>query len=87
MLRRSLSPEPPARVRLRALLGRLLDDRPLSDANLASARAALPAQAFEITSGTPGDASDRLARANEQWSPEASWGGVAFQFLPLELLP
>jgi hypothetical protein len=89
LLRRTLVPasEPSQRIRLRALLGRLLDDRPLTDDDLRAAQAALPAPAFAIASGSPGEASDRLARANERWSAEASWGGLSFQFIPLEMLP
>jgi hypothetical protein len=88
LLRRSLaSSESPPRLRLRALLGRLLDDRPLTDADLQAADAALPAPALTIAAGSPAEVSDRLARANEDWSPETSWGGVSFEFIPLDMLP
>jgi hypothetical protein len=87
LLRRTLATESPRRLHLRALLGRLLDDRPLTDADLEAARSALPAPAFAIGAGSLDDARDRLARINEQWSPEASWGGLSFQFIPLEALP
>ena len=75
------------KLRLRALLGRLLDDRPLSDADVQAARAALPPPALAIAAGSRDEASDRLARVNEEWSAEASWGGVSFRFVPLEALP
>ena len=88
LLRRSLAAsEPPQRLRLRAILGRLLDDRPLTESDLAAARAALPAPALSIAARSPGEACERLARANEEWSAEATWGGLSFQFLPLEALP
>jgi hypothetical protein len=88
LLRRSIAgSESPPRLRLRALLGRLLDDRPLTDADLQAARAALPSSSMTIGAGSPAEASDRLARANEDWSAEASWGGLSFQFIPLEMLP
>jgi hypothetical protein len=87
-LRRSLaSSESPQRLRLRALLGRLLDDRPLTDADFQAAHAALPAPALTIAPASPAEVSDRLGRANENWSPETSWGGVSFQFIPLDMLP
>ncbi len=92
LLRRTLAPstdhaESSEKLRLRALLGRLLDDRPLSDEEVQAARARLPAPSLAITAGTRDEASDRLARVNEEWSPEASWGGVTFRFVPLETLP
>jgi hypothetical protein len=87
LLRRTLATASPQELHLRALLGRLLDDRPLPDADLEAARAALPPPAFAIGAGSLDEARDRLARINEQWSPETSWGGLSFQFIPLEALP
>lgn len=90
LIRRTLVPDAPEmsrRIRLRAILGRLLDDRALSDDDLRAAFDSLPAQAFLIAAASPAEASDRLARANESWSAEASWGGLSFQFIPLESLP
>lgn len=90
LLRRTLSPassESPPRLRLRALLGRLLDDRPLTEDDLRAARAALPSPALSISAASLDEARDLLARANEQWSAETSWGGLSFQFIPLEMLP
>jgi hypothetical protein len=91
LLRRSLAatdrPTAEAQLRIRAVLGRLLDDRPLTDSDLTAARAALPEPVFTVSPITSETASDRLARINEQWAPEASWGGLAFQFIPLSALP
>jgi hypothetical protein len=92
LLRRTLAPageqrESAERLRLRALLGRLLDDRPLSDEDVQAGRIALPPQSLALSAGSPDEASERLARQNEEWSPEASWGGLSFQFVPLEALP
>jgi hypothetical protein len=94
LLRRTLAlttgpagPSERPRLRLRAILGRLLDDRPIGDADLESARAALPSPALAIGAGTVDAASDRLARINEQWESEASWGGLSFAFIPLDALP
>jgi hypothetical protein len=78
---------PPLHLRLRTLLGRLLDNRPLTDEDVQTARAALPAQAFAIRAATPGESRERLARVNEHWAPEASWGGLSFQLVPLEAMP
>jgi|GEM_PF-2102365 len=78
--------EPPEVVRLRALIGRLTDDRPLTAAELAKIRGFLPAAV--LPSHMPVlQASEALARANENWTPEATWSGISFQFLPLSMLP
>ena len=91
LLRRSMETKPgPAAdlLRLRAVLGRLLDDRPLTAADLEAARRVLPSTIFTVRADVSKESvSDRLARINEQWSPEASWGGLAFQFIPLSALP
>ena len=91
LLRRALAPakhrESAEQLRLRALLGRLLDDRPVSDEDVRAARVALPSPALALSAASSDDASDRLARLNEDWSPEVSWGGLSFQFVPLEALP
>lgn len=90
LLRRSMNDGPSeshSLLRLRALLGRLLDDRSLTDADLAAARPALPSPVFTIAAPSSSDASERLARINEQWHSEASWGGLSFQAVPLNVLP
>jgi hypothetical protein len=88
LIRRTLaSSESPQTIRVRALLGRLLDDRPLGEADLQAARAALPIPAFAIAAPSAAEASDRLARANERWSSEDTWGGLSFQSIALEDLP
>jgi hypothetical protein len=89
VLRRTFtsSSESPERLRLRIVLGRLLDDRPLSDEDVKAARAALPAQALTVRAASLDEARDRLARLNEQWAPESSWGGLAFECIPLDALP
>jgi hypothetical protein len=74
-------------LHLRAVLGRLLDDRPLGGDDVRAARAALPPPALTIAAGSLDAARDRLARINEEWSAEASWGGLSFQFVTLEALP
>jgi hypothetical protein len=92
LLRRTLAvgmghTEPRESLHLRAVLGRLLDDRPLTDDDVRAARAVLPPPALAIAAGSLDEARDRLARINEEWSAEASWGGLSFQFIPLEALP
>jgi hypothetical protein len=88
LLRRSLgsSTEKPQILRLRAVLGRLADDRPITSHALDEARAALPLPVFE-NEATSDQASERLARVNEAWKPEASWGGLSFAAVPLADLP
>ncbi|SIO67248.1 hypothetical protein SAMN05444166_8300 [Singulisphaera sp. GP187] len=82
-------PEPAKLTRLRAILGRLSDDRPLSAQAQAATIAFLPVQVFTSRDDSLSllDSNEALARANENWSPEASWGGLSFQFLPLSTLP
>jgi hypothetical protein len=92
LLRRTLAPaasrrESELQLRLRALLGRLRDDRPLSDTDVQAARTALPPPSLAIAAGSLDEASERLSRINEQWSAEASWGGVSFGLVPLDALP
>ncbi|AGA26187.1 hypothetical protein [Singulisphaera acidiphila] len=81
--------EPAKTTRLRAILGRLSDDRPLSAKDQAAAIAFLPAQVFMPEGNLMSilGSNESLARVNENWKPEASWGGVSFQFLPLSALP
>jgi hypothetical protein len=69
------------------VLGRLLDDRPISVADLATARQALPAFVMPSAHRPAEEASERLARINETWEAEASWGGVSFRSVPLTDLP
>src|SRR5262249_54736019 len=72
------------KLHVRAVLGRLFDDWPLAGEDLEAARAVLPPPALAIRSASIDEASDRLARINEAWTAEASWGGLSFQFIPLE---
>jgi hypothetical protein len=92
LLRRTLAlaggrAETREKLHFRAVLGRIHDDRPLSDEDLQAARAVLPHPAMVIASGSPNEASEHLARINEEWAPEVSWGGLSFRFIPLEALP
>jgi hypothetical protein len=75
------------RIRLRALLGRLADHRPVSDQDLAAARRALPPQAFEPAPPSSPPSSEALARLNANWTPEATWSNLSFQFVPISALP
>jgi hypothetical protein len=74
-------------LHLRAVLGRLLDDRPLGDEDVQATRTILPPPVLTIAAGSVDEARDRLARINEAWSAEASWSGLFFEFVPLEALP
>jgi len=87
LLRRSLAGEDARRLRLRAILGRLGDDRPLSASEVEAARGALPASAFAGMGDAAGNKAEALARINEEWTPEASWAGLAFRAVPVEVLP
>jgi hypothetical protein len=76
--------ESPEVARLRAILGRLADHRPLSSIDLEAIRKALPTNV--LRSGSTGSAG-RLAEANAQPVSEAGWAGLTFRFLPLSDLP
>lgn len=75
------------RLRLRAILGRLADHRPVSDQDLAAARRVLPPQAFEAAPPDSPPSSEALARVNADWTAEASWSNLTFRFVPLSALP
>ncbi len=80
--------EPPATTRLRALLGRLSDDRPISAADQSAAKAFLLPQVHSDRNSILSllESNESLARVNENWQGEASWGGLSFQFVPLSCL-
>jgi hypothetical protein len=85
LLRIAIDGDPPV-VRLRAVLGRLADARPLTRADLEAARRALPAVLFE---GEPDRERSvaRMAEANSRPEGEAGWAGLSFRFLPMGDLP
>lgn len=74
-------------LRLRAVLGRLVDERSISDADLNVAKRYLPRMVFGGSAASDGTPSERLARINENWETEASWGGLHFRPIPLSALP
>jgi hypothetical protein len=73
-------------ARLGAIVGQINDDRALSADSLARAREFLPSAVFD-DDASDGKAAARLARLNQDWSPEASWSGLTFQSIPLRDLP
>ncbi len=74
-------------LRILAITGRLAERRSWPATALNAAREALPAP-FRATNARPtSEVSEALARINEQWSAEASWGGLTFQTLPVDRLP
>ena len=79
--------EPAGMTRLRAILGRLVDDQPIRDDELDLAKRWLPAGIMERVPTESNFASDRLARINKTWRPEAEWSGISFRFVPLAALP
>lgn len=74
-------------LRVRAVLGWLVDDRSISGADLGAAKAYLPRVVFADSAAAEGSPSERLARINENWETEASWGGLHFRAIPLQALP
>ncbi len=85
LLRQALAGDP-AIVRLRAVLGRLADNRPLTRADLEAARPALPPIALEVGPDSRA-AAGQLAEANARPVADAGWSGLTFRFLPLGDLP
>lgn len=77
--------EPPDETRLRAVLGRLTDVRPLTPADVKTAIAALPPRVFQKNPAAP--RTERRLQAYEQWTPDAAWSGFSFRALPLDFLP
>jgi hypothetical protein len=78
--------EEPLLARLRAVLGRLADNRSWTLADLDAARPALPGVVFAKAPDPQGSAG-RLAEANALATGEAGWSGLSFRFLPLSDLP
>jgi hypothetical protein len=74
-------------TRLRAILGRLADNQPITSAALEEAQTVLPAVVFPDEAMTPKETSETLARLNEQWTADASWSGLSFRSIPLSALP
>ena len=87
LLRGASSESDPKTLRLRAILGRLADDRPFDAADLDAARRALPAFAFAGEGRPAVEVSEGLARINEAWKADASWAGLSFMAVPIEALP
>ncbi|MEO8941842.1 MAG: hypothetical protein ABI453_14960 [Isosphaeraceae bacterium] len=77
--------EPPDEVRLRAVLGRLTDVRPLIPADVKAALAALPPRVFQKGDDAP--RTEERLQNYEQWTPDAAWSGFSFRALPLDFLP
>ena len=76
----------PLLARLRAVLGRLADNRPWTLTDLDVARPALPGVVF-ARPPDPRGAAGRLAEVNARATGDASWSGLSFRFLPLDDLP
>ncbi|MHC5538442.1 hypothetical protein ACYOEI_09455, partial [Singulisphaera rosea] len=90
LLRRSIetnSPQHRQALRLRAILGRLSDESPLTEDDLRTARKALPSRVFVESPGESDSSSQRLGELNHSWRTESSWSGLAFAFIPLSTLP
>lgn len=90
LLRQVLSPAAAAGAevtRLRAILGRLGENSPLTAADLKAAETALPAVAFAGAGRATPQKSEALARLNEQWTPDASWSGLSFRAIPFSAFP
>ncbi|WP_152050635.1 hypothetical protein [Tautonia marina] len=76
---------PPGRIS--AILGTLGEQDRLSDEQIAEVRRHLPATILR-DGATEGERSaDQLGRINDDWSPEVSWSGIAYQSIPLSALP
>jgi hypothetical protein len=72
-------------VRLRAILGRLVENVAWTASDVDTARKALPSRVFERTMGV--NSSERIAGLNASNSVDAAWGGREFRFVPLDDLP
>jgi hypothetical protein len=73
-------------ARLRAILGRLADNKSWTSSDVETIRKALPGFVFEGETNSQ-KAAGKLAEANAQAATEAGWAGLKFRFLPLSDLP
>jgi hypothetical protein len=91
LIRRVVASEAADSVRARALVGRSSGGGSLSGEEIEAARTVLPAWAWSGPGpGSRGGlekAAVALARLNEGWKAEASWSGLEFAPVPLDLLP
>jgi hypothetical protein len=87
LLRRLMSDEPAAEIRIRALIGQLAEAAALPAGEMEAARRVLPAWMLESEGTGRDDLVARLSRRNEQWTPEAAWSGLEFLAVPLDELP
>jgi hypothetical protein len=87
LLRRLIAGEGAEELRLRAILGRLVDRSPWTADDLAAVRKVLPATAVERRAATREAALAELARLNRDAPAVAGWAGLEFQLVPLDALP
>jgi hypothetical protein len=78
-------PEVRNRVRLQAVLGRLVESVSWTVSDVDTARKALPSRVFERTMSV--NPSERIAGLNASNSVDAAWSGREFRFVPLDDLP
>ncbi len=76
----------PIVARLRAVTGRLADDRRWSQDDLNAIREALPSIVLD-RKPDPQRSAGRIAEANARAEGDAGWSGLSFRFLPLDDLP
>jgi hypothetical protein len=77
----------PRHLRLEAALGRLLDDAPPDPQSRDAPRRRLAPILDRVPPSLPLDSFAALSRINENWRPDATWGGVPFRGIPLDRLP
>ncbi len=90
LMGRALNPdgsEPIESASWKAITGRPTDPRPLSNTDRKAVAAWLGPIPNSTARPDPSALSEALARVNEQWSAEASWGGLEFRAVPLSLFP
>jgi hypothetical protein len=90
LIQQTLTPvdtPPPSIRRLNLIAGKDAEDASWPASEGDSARAYLPRPVREIGPQPQAERLDRLTRLDNPWTPDASWSGLQFRFVPLDLLP
>lgn len=73
--------------RISAILGTIGAQDGLSVEQIAEAHRHLPETILRVPATEGERSADKLGRINDDWNPDVSWSGIAYQAIPLSALP